>query len=79
MERSKQMREMENLELNRETIQDLAPAEAEGAKGGLLARTVGDCAGLNVPTGLKCPHITDFGCGQMLDAEKVWDTQDNLP
>ena len=32
---------IENLELNRETVQDLAEEQAEQAEGGLLARETG--------------------------------------
>ena len=51
--------EFDDLDITKETVQDLSQSEAEGVKGGNFARTVGACANMNLPTGVHCPHVTD--------------------
>jgi hypothetical protein len=46
--------QVENLELNKETLQDLTEAEGEHAQGGLAARVSGQLTG--------CPGGSDFVC-----------------
>jgi hypothetical protein len=49
-------KQIENLELNRETVQDLGEAQTEGARGGMLARRPGDT---QAPT---CKHSCFDSC-----------------
>lgn len=58
---SKQV-EIEDLELSKETLQDLTEEESTGVQGGNLAQSAGQCNQFNLNTSQAhtCPHATQM-------------------